>query len=167
MPKTYKISENQMKEITKARKITKCKQADKRMRAVQLRGADKTNKEIAEILETSSDVVSRWISSYARDGLEALLPKKRMGNRRNMSLSEEAVFLEQYKERAEKGQMVEISEIKAAYEAKVGHTIGGSQIYRVLHRHGWRKVMPRSRHPNKASDEEIEASKKLTLDLKN
>ena len=31
----------------------------------------------------------------------------------------------------------------------------------VLERHGWRKVMPRSKHPQKASDEAIEASKKI------
>jgi hypothetical protein len=31
-----------------------------------------------------------------------------------------------------------------------------------LKRHGWRKVKPRPRHPGKASDEVIEASKKLT-----
>ncbi|MCI8758540.1 MAG: winged helix-turn-helix domain-containing protein [Oscillospiraceae bacterium] len=37
------------------------------------------------------------------------------------------------------------------------------QIYCVLHRHGWRKVMPRSKHPKKASEDEIAASKKLTL----
>ena len=52
------------------------------------------------------------------------------------------------------------------YEEKVGHPIGNSQIYRVLHRHNWRKVMPRSKHPNKASEEVIEASKKLIPESK-
>ena len=67
----------------------------------------------------------------------------------------------QYKARAEKGELVEISEIETAYQQAVGHSIGTSQIYYVLHRHGWRKVMPRSRHPKKASEEVIETSKKL------
>ena len=80
-----------------------------------------------------------------------------------MSFEEEAAFLEQYKKLAEQGEIVEVSEIKRAYQEKVGHSIGKEQIYRVLARHGWRKVMPRSKHPNKASDEVIEASKKLTL----
>ena len=53
--------------------------------------------------------------------------------------------------------------VKNAYEEKVGHSIGKGQIYKVLNRHGWRKVLPRSKHPNKASDEAIEASKKLTV----
>lgn len=78
-----------------------------------------------------------------------------------MTREEEAALLEPFLEKAQKGEIVEVSAIKAAYEEKVGHTIGGSQIYRVLHRNNWRKVMPRSKHPKKAGDEAIEASKKL------
>jgi len=78
-----------------------------------------------------------------------------------MSVEEEAAILAPFKERAEKGEMVEISEIEKAYQSVVGHSVGNAQIYRVLHRHGWRKVMPRSRHPKRASEEVIEASKKL------
>jgi len=77
-----------------------------------------------------------------------------------MSHDEEAAFLDAYKKLAEQGQIIEVSEMKKAYEEKVGHRIGKDQIYRVLARHGWRKVMPRSKHPNKASEEVIEASKK-------
>ena len=62
----------------------------------------------------------------------------------------------------EKGELVEISEIAKAYQAAVDHPVSNGQIYSVLHRHGWRKVMPRSKHPKKASEEEIAASKKLT-----
>jgi len=43
----------------------------------------------------------------------------------------------------------------------VGHSIGGSPIYRLLKRHGYKKVMPRSRHPKKAKQEVIETSKKI------
>ena len=59
--------------------------------------------------------------------------------------------------------MVEVSEMEAAYREAVGHSIGTSQIYCVLHRHTWRKIMPRSQHPKKAGDEVIETSKKLTI----
>ena len=68
--------------------------------------------------------------------------------------------MEPYREKAQQGQIVEVSEIKAEYVKSVGHRIGGSQIYCVLKRHNWRKVMPRSKHPQKADEEEIEASKK-------
>ena len=68
-----------------------------------------------------------------------------------MSVEKEAEILAQFRARAEKGEMIEISEIKAAYQAEVAHPIGNSQIYFVLHRQNWRKVMPRSKHPKKAS----------------
>ena len=36
----------------------------------------------------------------------------------------------------------------------------GKPDHCVQKRHNWRKVMPRSKHPQKADEEEIEASKK-------
>ena len=84
-----------------------------------------------------------------------------------MSVEEEAAILAPFRERAEKGEIIEVKEIEAAYQAAVDHPISVSQIYFVLHRHGWRKVMPRSKHPKKADDATIEASKKLSPEAKN
>lgn len=42
-----------------------------------------------------------------------------------------------------------------AYREAVAHSIGTSQNYYVLRRHGWRKIMPRSRNTKKADDEVI------------
>jgi transposase len=162
MPRTYKIGLEDVAVIAEARKRERDKQVDKRLHAVQLRGEGKNNAAIAEQLETSSDVVSRWVSEYSKGGVAALLAKKRQGNRRNMSYEEEAEIIAAFEKRAEAGQVVEVSEIEKAYREKVGHRIGSGQIYRVLRRHEWRKVKPRSRHPKKASPEAIAASKKLT-----
>ena len=84
-----------------------------------------------------------------------------------MSYADEEALLAPFKAQAEAGNLVEISEIKEAYRKAVGHSIGTSQIYYVLHRHGWRKVMPRSRHPKKADEEVIATSKKLTIESQN
>ena len=78
-----------------------------------------------------------------------------------MSYEDEAKLLKQFKARAEKGQIIEISEIKEEYDKLLGRKTNPTLIYSVLHRYGWRKVMPRSKHPKKADDEVIEASKKL------
>lgn len=162
MPKTYIISAEKAAEIEEARKTITDKKVDRRLHAVQLRGEGMTNQEIAEKLDTSDKMVSQWVSAYMNNGgIKALLPKKRIGMHRNMSIGEEKEFLSTYTKQAEAGQIVDLNEIKKAYIEKVGHSIGGSQIYRMLERHGWRKVMPRSKHPQKASDEVIEASKKL------
>lgn len=167
MPKVYRISKEQATEIKTIRKTIKDKKIDKRLYAVELRGEGLNNSEIASKLDTSPKVVSHWVSAYCKKGIEALKGGKYGGNRRNMSFAEEEAFLAPYKKQAESGQLVEVSQMKAAYEKEVGHTIGGSQIYRVLQRHGWRKIMPRSKHPKKASDEAIAASKKLTLNTEN
>lgn len=162
MPKTYKISAENAAEIEEIRKTNTDKKVDRRLYAVQLRGEGLTNDEIAQKLDTSKKMVSQWVSAYINNGgISALLPKERIGMHRNLSIEEEKEFLSAYTKQAEAGQIIDLNELKAAYIEKVGHSIGGSQIYRMLERHGWRKVMPRSKHPQKASNEAIEASKKL------
>ena len=162
MPKTYKISAENVVEIKEVRKTITDKKVDRRLHAVQLRGEGLTNDEIAQKLDTSDKMVSQWVSAYINNGgIAALLPKERIGMHRNLSIEEEKEFLSAYTKQAEAGQIIDLNELKAAYIEKVGHSIGGSQIYRMLERHGWRKVMPRSKHPQKASNEAIEASKKL------
>jgi transposase len=163
MPKRYHISEEQVKELEATRKNNKDKNIENRLKALVLRAEGKTLTQIAEATEYHPAYVSQLVSQYCNQGLSAIVENHYTGNRRNMSYDEEEAFLADYKKLAEQGQLVEVSTIKKAYEEKVGHSIGKGQIYRVLHRHGWRKVMPRSKHPNKASDEAIEASKKLTM----
>ena len=163
MPKTYEITKDQATEIAGIRKTIKDKAVDKRLHAIQLRGEGYKNPDIATKLDTSKKVVSRWVSAYCNEGIQTLMGGKYGGNRRNMSIEDEIEFLAEYKAKAEKGFLIDVGEIEKAYEEKVGHTIGGSQIYYLLRRHGWRKVMPRSKHPNKATPEVIEASKKLTM----
>jgi transposase len=158
----YEISEEQMVEIKNHRKQNKDKNVDKRLRAVQLRGEGYSNKEISETVETHSTVVSRWICNYVKGGINTILKGKYGENHRNLTLEEEKKFIDSFKEKAEKGQFVTVKEIKIAYCEKIGHKCGNGQIYRVLERQKWRKVVPRKQHPNKASEAEIEASKKLT-----
>jgi transposase len=162
MPKTYTVSPEAAVELARIRRKVNNTAEDKRLRAVQLRGEGKKNAEIGVLIEASPAVVSRWVSAFVKGGVDALLSAPRGGNRRNISLSDEAAFLSEFDKQAEQGNLVEVSAIKKAYEQKVGHSIGKGQIYRVLKRHGFRKIKPRSRHPKKATDEAIDASKKLT-----
>jgi len=163
MEKKYYITEGQKAELETARKANKDKRVENRLKALILRAEGNRNKDIGEKCDLHPSYVSQLVSIYCNQGIGAIIENHYAGNRRNMSKAEETAFLAGYKEQAEQGQIVETAAIKKAYEEKVGHSIGGGQIYCVLHRHGWRKIMPRSKHPNKASDEVIEASKKLTL----
>lgn len=163
----YRITAEQKTELEAARRKNKNKRVEKRLRALCLRGEGKGLAEIAELTGYSRWHVSKLISSYCKNGLSAIVDNHYKGNRRNMSYEEETAFMEDFRQKAEAGQIIDTREIAAAYEEKVGHSIGGSQIYYVLGRHGWRKVMPRSKHPNKASEEEIASSKKLKKKSRN
>ena len=158
----YIFSEEDKKSIENARKSTRDKQQDKRLEVLELRCKGMTQKEIAEKTGYHRSHVSNLLKKYFEEGLSSIAEKHYSGNRRNLSYEEEEAILAPFREKANRGEVVEVSAIETAYRDAVGHSIGGSQIYYVLHRHGWRKVMPRSRHPKKASEEVIETSKKLT-----
>ena len=148
--KMYRYTEEDRAIIAAARKANKDKRAEKRLYALELRASGKSAEEVAAATGFHAASISRLTAKYVKGG-----------NHKNLSVEKEAEILEPFRLRAEKGQMLSIAEIRSSYEAAVGHSTGHSQIYRVLYRHNWRKVMPRSKHPKKASDEEIDSSKKL------
>ena len=47
------------------------------------------------------------------------------------------------------GEMLNIHDLKAAYEGAIEHATLDSTVYNLLHRHGWRKLMPRPFHPKR------------------
>lgn len=161
MAKSYEISQRQLLEIEAERKKNRNKNVERRLCVLVLRAEGKSLEEIAEKTGYHASTASKLISRYMRNGIGAIVENHYQGNRRNMSFEEEEAILAPFMERAERGEMVDIKEIAAAYQEAVPHKVSDTQIYYVLHRHGWRKIMPRSRHPKKANDEAIEASKKL------
>ena len=161
MAKSYEISESQLLEIETARKKNRNKNVERRLYDLVMRAEGKSLEEISEKTGYHISTASKLIARYMRDGISAIAENHYKGNRRNMSFEEEAAILTPFIERAKRGEMVDIKEIAAAYQKAVPHKVSDTQIYYVLHRHGWRKVMPRSRHPKKADEEAIEASKKL------
>ena len=163
MKMKYEFNEKQHIEIKEARRVNKDKRIEKRLEVLELRCEGKSQKEIVEKTGFHRSYVCSLIKKFQEEGLQAVTEIHYGGNHRNMSFEEESEFLEQFRHRAEQGQMLDIHEIENAYREKVGHDIGNAQVYRILQRHGWRKIMPRSKHPKKASEEVIETSKKLTL----
>ena len=161
MGSRYKFSKEEIKAIEERRKENKDKRAETRLKALELRAKGAAAKEVSAATGLHAAYVTQLVAKYRKNGLEAISGNHYGGNHRNMSVEEEAGILAPFKARAEKGELVEISEIAKAYQSAVDHPVSRGQIYFVLHRHGWRKVMPRSKHPKKASDEEIAASKKL------
>ncbi len=167
MASKYVFSNEEIQGIEQARKANKDKRVEKRLKALEMRAKGASAKDVSDATGYHTNYISRLVTKYCNKGLEGITGNHYGGNRRNLSVKEEEAILEPFKERAEKGQIIEISEIAKAYQEAVDHPVASTHIYRVLHRHGWRKVMPRSKHPQKASDEEIEASKKLRSENRN
>ena len=163
MATRYKFRAEEVDAIKEERKRNRDKRVDKRLQVMEMSAEGKKAAEISAATGFHEHSITRIVRRYKAGGLEAITGNHYGGNRRNMSFAEEEALLAPFKEQAEKGELVEVSAIETAYREAVGHSIGTSQSYYVLHRHGWRKVMPRSKHPKKASEEVIEASKKLRL----
>jgi transposase len=154
-------------EIAKARKLR-----DQAQTAMELRkalsvllvaegdlDADKTS----ELLGISERTVfrNRRNISNQDDG-----EKNTWGGRRRytMTIEEELEFLRDWEARAVEGGVLSVPPIHAALVEKLGRSITISTTYRLLARHGWRKVQPDTKHPK--SDQTIqEEYKKNSLKL--
>ncbi len=87
-------------------------------------------------------------AQYLKEGEEALRASRRGGRyRANMTADEEHAFLSSFLEKAARGEILMVGEVKRAYEKAVEHAVPKSTIYRMLARHGWRKITPRPHHP--------------------
>lgn len=162
--KKIHIYREKKQEIREYRENNRDKRIEKRLEALEMRAEGKRNKEISEKTGFHTQYITVLVSRYKTKGIASIVENHYRGNRRNLSYAEEEQILEPFRKAAKEGKLIAISEIEKTYREAVGHSIGTAQIYYVLHRHGWRKIMPRSKHPKKASEEVIEASKKLTLE---
>ena len=104
--------------------------------------------QIAQLLGWSTATVHVLHSRWAKEG-EAIFDLRGRGGRRHQHLSveREQALLAPFVKRAEAGGMLNVSEIQQAYEEQTGVQVAPSTVYRLLDRHGWRKVVPRPRHP--------------------
>lgn len=104
--------------------------------------------EIARLLGWSVATVHVMHSRWAKDG-EAIFELRGRGGRRHeyLTAQQEQELLAPFTQRAEAGGMLTVAEIQEAYRQRAGKEVARSTIYRLLDRHGWRKVVPRPRHP--------------------
>ena len=64
-----------------------------------------------------------------------------------MTLEEEQEFLRNWEVKAIEGGVLSVPPIHAALVERLGRSIPMSTTYRLLARHGWRKVQPDTKHP--------------------
>lgn len=132
-----------------------------RVQAVWLRAAlGLSAPQIAQALGWRAQSVRQVHSNYLRHG-EAVLRDKPKGGRHhaNLTRQQEQELLVPFLAQAQEGGVLVVAPVQAAYEQMVGRPVHPSVVYRALHRQGWRKIVPRPKHP-KASEAVREAFKK-------
>ncbi len=123
-----------------------------------------TLEQTASVLGVGRSTVARLQSSFRNNRSALPNPHRNWGGRQQSLLSreEEIAFLKPWLESAATGNLVVVSPIRAALSQRLGKPVKASVVYRLLARHGWRKVAPDTRHP-KSKPEVQEEWKKNSL----
>ena len=157
----YKIKAENAAEIRRAMRQAKGSVYN-RMQAVAMRGEGRNNTEISNATGFNPNYICEIVKDYLKGGIEKLMEDGRKGgNNRNLSEEEEVALIAKFADRAEKGKVVTVEEIALAYDKACNKTHKSkSCVYYLLHKHGWRRVTPKKRHPKKASEAQIDILKK-------
>ncbi len=110
---------------------------------------DATLEQTAAVLGVGRATVARLQSRLRQRVARPSAPRSQWGGRRHaaMSLEEERRFLQPWATLAAEGGMLVVSPLRAALAQHLGRPVAFSVVYRLLARHGWRKVAPDTRHP--------------------
>ena len=103
-------------------------QRRQRIQMVLLRESGMTQPAIAEAMGVSLSTVNRAHMAYDGGGLQALKSKPSGGASADMTLAEERVLLARFA-KAAAGEMLNIHDLKAAYERDIGHATSNSTVY--------------------------------------
>jgi len=115
----------------------------------------------AVLLGVGRATVPRLQARLGRRGQAKSAAPRGWGGRRRgtLSIEEEKKFLAPWLEKAKTGGVLVVSPLRAALAQTLGRPVAASVVYRLLARHGWRKVAPDTRHP-KSDPQAQEAWKK-------
>lgn len=111
-------------------------------------GLGLTLEQTARLIGRSVRWTSRARSEYLQAGRPTVTDRPGKGGRRRQNLSpeEEAEFLEPFFQGAKRGGILVVGEIHRSLESRLGRKVALSSVYNLLHRNGWRKLVPTKRH---------------------
>ena len=122
--KRMKISEAEYEAIKAAEKATKAKRTSQRLRIMMMQYEGKSAAETAKKLGINRSSVYRQYKRYEEEGLEGFTHSKYKGRRPAMPEEQEEEILEQFRKKAEAGQIVTAMEIKRAFDEARGKDTG-------------------------------------------
>lgn len=136
----------------------------RRFQVVYLAAAEaRTDAEIARITGYAVRTIREILMRCRRDGVASLVDKPRGGRHyESMTLAEEKAVLSPFIAQAEKGGVLVVTDIHKALNERVGKTLAKATVYEILHRHQWRKIIPRRRHAKSQVEAQAEFKKILS-----
>lgn len=110
---------------------------------------DATLEQTATVLGVGRATVGRYQAKVRRRLTHPAELQPQWGGRRHeaMSVEDEREFLQPWAELSADGGMLNVGPLRAALAQRLGRPVAHSVVYRLLERHGWRKVAPDTRHP--------------------
>jgi transposase len=103
--------------------------------------------DVANMLGVSRQAVWLWVGQFNKHGPSALERMGRGGRRwAFLTWEEEESILEPFRQRAAQGELVTAVSMWPEISKAVGREISLAYVYKLLHRHGWRKLGPRPHH---------------------
>jgi transposase len=135
-------------QLSEALKQAKTKAEFQRIQCLWLRVSLGLNADqVATALGWQPTSVRRLQAQYLKEGEQMLQAVGRGGRRnQNLTVEQERQLLTGFSTQNKEAGMLEVSQIKRVYEELIGHAVPKSTVYRMLARHGWRKIGPRRRH---------------------
>ena len=104
----------------------------------------------AVVIGRSPGVACRMRTTYCKVVDKRQAParsKHALRNRARLELQAEAKMLDEVLSEAARGGVLAIPQLKPEFERRLGRPVALSTIYRMLARHGWRKLAPNTAHP--------------------
>jgi transposase len=103
---------------------------------------------VAQSLCVSTPAVWRWVQQYNQQGPQGLHRAGRGGRRwAFLKWEQEQHFLEKRLQAAARGEVLTAKQLHGQLQKITGREVSLGYVYRLLRRHGWRKLGPRPRHP--------------------
>jgi transposase len=138
--------------VAKARQVVAHTTEVEQLRAAQAvllpAVASATLEQTAAILGVGRATVPRLQQRF-RESVHPQATRPPWGGRRKalLSIEQEAEFLAPWAEQAREAGLLVLSPIRAALAQRLGRPVAASVVWRLLARHGWRKLAPDTRHP--------------------
>jgi transposase len=115
------------------------------------------SQDAAKIVGLHAGSVKNIWMTFQKKGVDGLLGERRgqARGKAHLSLEEEEALLAPFEAGAARGALTVAQRIHQTHCKAVGKDLDETVTYRMLKRHGWRKVVPRPHHPKQnKSDQE-------------